>query len=164
MAPTNRGDSSGLYILVTGVVLVCLVSALMVVGMLRLADALGPKVGDILSFGHLAKVDSFVQKKIVVNKVSNSSTTRCNLDVRSIQASGGSIVIEAFQLWPEPMYQVHWAGIRTSAGGADCGAVADLLLSRSQVIELMSAANGPVIASEKVHPDLLSSTAIGALP
>ncbi len=164
MASTNKGDSSGLYTLITGVVLVCLVSVFTVVGLLRLADALEPKVGDIVSFEHLGKLGPIAQEKIPASRVDNrASGTRCALDVRTMRASGGSIVIEALHLWPEPMYRVHWIGFHTSTGEEDCGAVADLALSRIQVVELMSAANSPTVPSEKAYPDLLSGIAVSAL-
>ena len=64
-----------------------------------------------------------------------------------MRASGGSIVIEALQVRAQRMYRVHWAGTHTSRGSADCGAVADLALSRVDIVALTYAADGLATAA-----------------
>jgi hypothetical protein len=161
VAPTNRDGWSSFHALVFGIVLLCLIAALMIIQML--ADALEPKIGDIITFKHARAIAIVSQERILARRADNPSVTHCTLDTRVMRASGGSIVIEAFQLRPEPIYRVHWAGFHTSSGDADCGAVANLMLSRVQVADLISAAGGLAITSRKVHSDSLWSAAASPL-
>ena len=162
MAPTHNDDPSSLNTLVTGLVVFCLASAVTVVGVRRLVERLEPKVGEILSFEHLGRLGPLLHQKIRALKVGADSAGSCILDVDIMRTSGGSVVIEALQSRTRPMYRVHWAGFRTSTGEADCGVEADLMLSRSQLIRLMST-DELEAPSEKAHSELLSSAATSAI-
>jgi hypothetical protein len=94
-----------------------------------------------------------VQEQVLVMKVDNALAKHCVLDPHIMRASGGSIVIEALQLRPRPMYRVHWAGFHTSAGPEDCGANADLMLSRTQMVRMISEGNGQAITSSRAFWD-----------
>jgi hypothetical protein len=163
MAVTSKDRSVLMYNLAMGIALVGLLVATVVMGLLRLADSLAPQIGDIISFGNGRKLSTTVQQKIVVTRVGGASGADCVLEPRVLRSFGGSIIIEAYRLQPRRVYWVHWKGFRTSAGAADCGPVADLMLSRSEVVELMSAASGSVVTSPNALHDLLSSAAATSL-
>jgi hypothetical protein len=145
MAPVNKGDSSYVYGLLIVVALVCIIITLVIMGLQRLDDALAPQIGDIISFKHERSIGPNAQERITARRVGRAPAVRCTLDERVLRASGGSIVIEALQSLPQPTYRVHWAGAHTSDGEADCGAVADLVLSRIEIVALMNAARGLTI-------------------
>ena len=50
----------------------------------------------------------------------------CSLRPAIMAAEGGSLVVEQ-RLQSPRTFQVHWAGIRTSTGGSDCGGSVELL-------------------------------------
>jgi hypothetical protein len=119
---------------------VLLVAApLMVVGLLRLADCLGPNLGDIVSFS--ASDEPSVSTASITVKPFNYYGT-CVLDVPVMQTTGGSLVIEAALFGSEQAFQVHWAGLRTDNGQEDCGTSADFLLNKTQMAVLIAAAGG----------------------
>jgi hypothetical protein len=153
VASTNSGGSSGAQALVLAVALFCLAGTLMISQLLRLAHALEPKVGDIISFEQARGLATLAPDRILVARAGAPPTARCALDTGVMQGSGGSIVIEALLPGPASLYRVHWAGFHTSFGDADCGAGADLLLSRSQVNKLLSAAGGQAIAGQGLHSE-----------
>ena len=140
MAPTNKEDLSEVYTLLIGLSLLCLIVALMIAGLLRLADAMAPQVGDIVSFKHVESIGSVAQAHFIARRVGSGSAAHCTLDEGIMRALGGSIVIEARQEWPQRTYRVHWAGTHTSNGEADCGTSADLVLDRVEMVALMYAA------------------------
>jgi hypothetical protein len=115
-----------------------LTAALVVVGLLELADAFGPQMGDVVSFP-ASSAPSFSTASITVNPTRPSSYATCVLDIQVMHRFGGSFVIEAK---PGGDFQVHWAGLRTSYGRENCGGSADLLLNRAQVAALIFAAGG----------------------
>ena len=51
----------------------------------------------------------------------------CVMDVRTMHANGGSVIIEAREPRASFGYRVHWAGPRSSDDGTNCGSSADLL-------------------------------------
>ena len=59
-----------------------------------------------------------------------------------MHANGGSVVIEAREPRASFGYRVHWAGVRSSNDGADCGASADLLMNMEDIEVLAMAAGG----------------------
>ena len=66
----------------------------------------------------------------------------CVLDVRTIHANGGSVIIEAREPRADFGYRVHWAGARSSDDGANCGSTADLLMNLEDIEVLAMAAGG----------------------
>jgi hypothetical protein len=57
-------------------------------------------------------------------------------------AGGGSLVVEARRMSSPPVYRVHWAGKYTSRDLHNCGASADLVVSRSDLMRLADVAGG----------------------
>ena len=140
MTPRHDDESEDLYTALAGMELVGLIMTITIVGMLHLVDALGPRIGDILSFDQAIKIASDAETRIAVIPVGDPGAVRCILDVRSMLASGGSLAIEATWPKPHPSYLVHWAGGRTSAGLTDCGTSAEFWLSPADLVRLKLAA------------------------
>lgn len=163
MAVTGKDCSRHLRTIATAVVLVGLVAAIAVIGLLRLADALQPQIGDIIAFDSRQRTSIVAQEKIVVARAGDVTGAACVLDSRIVHASGGSILIEVYQRRPRPQYFVHWAGLHTSAGLTDCGSTADLILSRTDLVELMSAAAGHIVSPSSVFRGPLPVATVAAL-
>jgi hypothetical protein len=109
---------------------------------------IGLRVGDILVFKPEAHVaDGLAVKATHEATFSPLSGDSCILDPAVMAHSGGSIVIER-QLVPESgydvqsTYEVHWAGLHTSTGNADCGPYANLALSQMDLQMLVNAIGG----------------------
>jgi hypothetical protein len=64
------------------------------------------------------------------------------LDLATMQKSGGSLVLERRGSEPDRLYRAHWSGLRTSQDAEDCGSQADLVLSRTDIDTLATAAGG----------------------
>jgi hypothetical protein len=100
----------------------------------------GLRVGDILVFKPQASVSDSLSVTAVRSGQSTSTGT-CTLDPVVMTHDGGSIAIEAQSL-TKHVYRVHWAGPHTSAGAADCGSSADLMVSRMDLQTLVDAIGG----------------------
>jgi hypothetical protein len=109
------------------------------VGIVRQAAELGPKVGDLVAFDPQHH-DAFDSTARLTAKRLQQNT--CVLDVATMQKSGGSIVVERRGADPDRLYQAHWSGLRTSEDTNDCGRDADLLLSAVDIGTLATAAGG----------------------
>jgi len=66
----------------------------------------------------------------------------CVMDVRTIHANGGSVIIEAREPRAAFGYRVHWAGARSSDDGTNCGSTADLFMNLEDIEILAMAAGG----------------------
>jgi hypothetical protein len=66
----------------------------------------------------------------------------CALSPGVMSGRSGSLVVEARLLSSPPVFRVHWAGGHTEAGSGDCGAVADIVLERTDLMRLANAAGG----------------------
>lgn len=109
-----------------------------VIGMcVRLATDLEPRVGDIAVF-HAGGGEGLSPFTVTAHVAGRT----CELSSDVIIRGGGSIVVVARGLPGTAPYLVHWMGPRTSAGAADCGASADLALSKSDLLSLVVAAGG----------------------
>ena len=149
MTPTNqrRSNETGAAVLV--VASIAIAGMVAFVGLSGLADRLGPHLGDIVAFLPSRELSSSTAS-ISVSPVNAAARKHCVLDVRAIEKSGGSLVIEATHAKPDDTFQVHWAGLRTSDGQDDCGSSADFLLNRVQIAALIFAAGGK---GTKAAPD-----------
>lgn len=141
MTPTNGRKSGEPYAAATILAAIIITGVLLTAGFQRLADNLGPRTGDIISFPATRK-PSISTALITVSPVGASSSTACILDLPVMQQSGGSLVIEATRFSPDRSFQVHWAGVRTSGGREDCGSSVDLLLNSDQIAAVLFAAGG----------------------
>jgi hypothetical protein len=66
----------------------------------------------------------------------------CSLRPDIMAAEGGSLVVER-RLQSPRTFQVHWAGVRTSTGGSDCGGSAELIVSNTDLQLLSNFVGGP---------------------
>lgn len=96
---------------------------------LRVASAMLPQVGDTISFDPSSGGPLRTQATLQVQRLGTAANARCTLDLRVMQANGGSLIVEAIQPGPVLHYRVHWAGGRTSDSTANCGASANLLVT-----------------------------------
>jgi len=147
MAQINNYKSSEARIAIRALAFLGIVATLLIIGLLRLADYLEPRLGDIITFP-ASRVPSISTASMTVNPTSDASRGSCVLDMQVMQRSGGSLVIEATRLVEATRrmsghaFQVHWAGLRTSRGQEDCGSSADFLLDSNQIAMLIFAAGG----------------------
>jgi hypothetical protein len=123
--------------------LACLLAALLassvaVVSAARAID-IAPKIGDILVFRVGAQVPTEWEFPAVT--MSDQLPVSCNLRPDIMVAAGGSLVVEE-RFANKRMYRVHWAGQHSSNGESDCGATADLLVSRNDLQLLINAVGG----------------------
>ena len=142
MRPPNTGKSNELYNVLIGMALGALILAVAAVGVVRLLENLGPRIGDFISFDRSRRISTGVHAQITVTAANSLSTAPCILDVHVMGAAGGSLMIAAVHPKPNPSFRVHWAGGRTSDGVTDCGTTADFLLSRTDLATLTFAAGG----------------------
>jgi len=104
-------------------------------------EASAPHIGDMIAF-HPAGGTGAGKRLIVQTR----SGTVCGLELGTLQASGGSFVVE--RPVPGERFIVHWAGQRTSRGKGDCGSSADVLLNAKQLDML-----GVAALASAGHPD-----------
>ena len=141
MTPTNDRKSRELYAAFIVVAVVMTAGILSTAGLLRLADRMAPQIGDILAF-RATRAPSISTASFAVRRAMSADSRSCILDVQTMQKSGGSLVVETSQFEPDRIFRVHWAGVRTSSDGDDCGSSADLLLNSNQISALIFAAGG----------------------
>lgn len=129
--------------LITAGLLAVVVSLIGLAGAVRIAQtavAFGPNVGDIVQFDPRAYMPVDAQTEIVAIRPDAST---CTLDVATIHADGGSLIVEQRYLADgDSHYLVHWAGKRTAARADDCGAQANLKLNDANLDMLAMAAGG----------------------
>ena len=133
-----EGDTLGTALLA------CMLAALLASSVAMVAAArtidIAPKVGDILVFKAGARMP--VEWDFAAVTTSDQLPVSCNLRPDVMASVGGSLVVEE-RFAGKRMYRVHWAGQHTTNGEYDCGAVADLLVSRSDLQLLINAVGGP---------------------
>jgi hypothetical protein len=141
MTPANDRKPGELHAALLAVAFVIVTGMLLLVGLLRLDDSLGPQIGDIVSFPP-SQLQSVSTASMTVSPATPYAHATCVLDVPVMQRFGGSLVIEATHSKPDRQFQAHWAGSRTSDGQEDCGGSADLVLNPVQIAALIFAAGG----------------------
>jgi hypothetical protein len=141
--------STGLGSVVLGMAALGLACMVATIGLLQHVGELGPKVGDIVSFEPQESFPRDMRARVDATPVSARTGGTCVLDVRTMHANGGSLVIESRQPGATPGFRVHWAGGRSSDGGTNCGVSADLLLGQDDIEVLAMAAGGFGVAANK---------------
>ena len=124
-------------------ILLALITGATVLGMVRMAqqaNAWGPSVGDIVSFGHVRPAFSPRVVFDVTRLGPAGGDATCRVDSRVMRRTGGSLVVEAIQ--PKGAYVARWVGGATSAGARSCGESAALLLKGRDVAALAASAGG----------------------
>ena len=107
-------------------------------------DEFRPKVGDIVAFKPGSEDTDMWQMTNPAHLVSATGATQaaCTLDPNVMADKGGSLIVEGREDADSIEYQVHWAGSRTTQTAGNCGASADLLVSRVDLQRLANAAGG----------------------
>jgi len=113
-----------------------LTAATCMAGLTLRAAEVGPGVGDMVIFKTDATAPFGSPERLVASRQLQAS---CVLDIGMMQKSGGSLVVEERGAVSANYYRVHWAGPRTSEDATNCGADADLVLSKSDLNSLLTA-------------------------
>jgi hypothetical protein len=122
-------------------VLTVLAAGTGVASLARQAAELGPSVGDIIAFDPARQVGFDGAAQLTAQRPGQAD---CILDLRLLQRTGGSLVLEGRTAPPDRLYTAHWSGGHTSnVKSADCGIDTNLTLSRLDVTALMAAASDP---------------------
>ncbi|MDR3532785.1 MAG: hypothetical protein P4L90_19805 [Rhodopila sp.] len=123
--------------------------AIMVIGCLSTflvlqLDEFRPKVGDIVVFKAGSQDADMWQMTIPATSVSATGAplAACALDPNVMATDGGSLIVEGRQEEPSLQYRVHWAGAETARADGNCGASANLLVSRTDLQRLANSAGG----------------------
>jgi hypothetical protein len=139
-ADGSRGETVR-TVVIASLIAGLLASSVAVVSVARTID-IGPKVGDILVFRPGARMPADWEFSATTTA---TPAVTCNLRPEVMASGGGSLVVEQRFAMPRA-FQVHWAGGRTSEGGADCGSSAELILPGADVQLLSNAVGGPGVA------------------
>jgi hypothetical protein len=149
----NRQNSSPLaawlpVIAAMGIMVTGCLSTFLVLQM----DAFRPKVGDIVAFRPGSQDTDMWQMTVPAKTLaaSGAPVSDCELDPNAMATDGGSLVVEGRRDEPSVQYQVHWAGAKTSSSGINCGAAANLLVSRTDLQRLANAAGGFGVGSKGI--------------
>lgn len=110
---------------------------------LRLATSMSARTGDIIRLSPTDPPVSDSEARFPVIVIGDGPERACMFDLRVMELSGGSIVIEATRFDPVLSYRVHWAGVRTSNDATDCGRAAELRVSADGIAALSMAAAAP---------------------
>ena len=107
-------------------------------------DEFRPKVGDIVAFRPASQDTDMWQMIIPATLVSamGSPVAECSLDPNVMADKGGSLVVEGLQDQPSLQYLIHWSGSETARVAGNCGASANLLVSRTDLQRLANSAGG----------------------
>jgi hypothetical protein len=111
-------------------------------------EQFGPSVGAVIVFRPSAmmtdrwQINASVGDPADVDRLDPVAASSCVLSPGTMEAGGGSFIIEARRLSRPPVYRVHWAGSHTSQGAGDCGTAVDLVLSRTELMRLANVAGG----------------------
>jgi hypothetical protein len=138
----NNSKTSGVGSVLLGVVAIALAGMVGTIGLINQVGELSPKVGDIVSFDPMDSMSRDMQALLPAMLADDRPGVACVLDVRTIHANGGSVIIEAREPRADFAYRVHWAGPRSSNDGSNCGSSADLLVNLEDIEVLAMAAGG----------------------
>ncbi len=106
----NDSKSSGAGSVLLGVVAIALAGMVGTIGLINQVGELSPKVGDIVSFDPTDSISRDMHALLPAMPADDRPGVACALDVRTIHANGGSLIIEAREPRTDFAYRVHWAG------------------------------------------------------
>jgi hypothetical protein len=140
---TPKGTSLAAWLPVLAAMAIMVTGCLSTFLVLQL-DEFRPKVGDIVAFKPASQDTDMWQMTIPATLVSamGSALAECSLDPNVMADKGGSLIVEGLEDAPSVQYRVHWAGSETARTNGDCGASANLLVSRTDLQRLANAAGG----------------------
>jgi hypothetical protein len=138
-------QNSDIFGLVSGIVLVLAALAVGGATVAQEVDALHPRLGDIIVFHRDQRIigDQSEDLVAVVADAAGVPTQRtCRLQPQTMEAGGGSLIIEARDPSDPNDYRVHWAGGPTSTAPFSCGGSSSLFLSEAALTNLAVDAGG----------------------
>jgi hypothetical protein len=145
----NDSKSSGVGSVLLGIVAIALARMVGTMGLIHQVGEFGPKVGDIVVFDPLDQIARDMRARLPAMSADGRPGVACVLDVRAMHANGGSVVVESREPRASFGYRIHWAGVRSSDDGTDCGSSADLLVNLEDVEVLAMAAGGYGVPASK---------------
>jgi hypothetical protein len=155
----NHSNSTGAGTVLLSIAAVALAGMVGTITLIHQVGELGPKVGDIIAFDPLESISSDMHARVPAMPADGKPGVACVLDVRTIHATGGSVIIEARDPQPGLGYRIHWAGRRSSDDGANCGASADLRVNLDDIEVLAMAAGGYGVPASKHSVPFMRPTA-----
>ena len=111
-------------------------------------ERFGPSVGSIIVFKPNSTgterwtVTAAITEPTPAGVPRDAGVKHCVLSPGVMAQRGGSLVVEARRMSRPPVFRVHWAGGPTDTGFGDCGTVADLVLQRTELMQLANVAGG----------------------
>ncbi len=145
----NDSKSSGAGSVLLGIAAIALAGMVGTISLIHQVGELGPKVGDIISFEPNASSSRDMQTRVTAMPADDKRGAACVLDVRTMHATGGSLIIEAHEPSTSFAYRVHWAGPHSSSDSTDCGSAADLLVNLEDLEAMAMAAGGYGVTADK---------------
>jgi hypothetical protein len=132
------------------------------ISLIHQVGELGVKVGDFVVFDPREPMSSDMNARVVATYATETPGATCVLDVRTMHANGGSLIIESRQPQPQgaPRLLAHWAGPRSGDGVSDCGRSADLLIRQDDIETLAMSAGGYGISADKLSHVSLAAPAV----
>lgn len=151
MRTKRNGTTTPTPLWAFGLVLLLGVAMVSMVRLAMAANRWGPGVGDIINFGG-PRPTLAPRVRFAVDRLTPGGTERCRLDLAMLARAGGSLIVETAAPGQRDGYRVHWAGGPTSAGAADCGREANLVISGSALGSLATAAGGFGVGHRSMLP------------
>ena len=158
----SDGKFSGVATVLLGMAAIALAGMVGTISLIREVGEIGPKVGDIVSFDPLDSMSRDLTARVTAMPADNRPGVACVLDVRTMHAGGGSVIIESRQPLIPYGLRVHWAGTRSADDGTNCGSSAELLVNQDDIEVLAMAAGGFGVPASKhmfVWPSSSAATA-----
>jgi hypothetical protein len=140
MRPRYGRKANEWQTLATGAVAAGLLVVTIIGASLRLATSMSARTGDIIRLNPTDPPVSDSEARVPAIVIGDGPDRVCMFDLRVMELSGGSVVIEATRFDPVLSYLVHWAGVRTSNDASDCGHAAELRVSADAIAALSMAA------------------------
>jgi hypothetical protein len=146
-----NGPSLAAWLPVIGAMAIMVTGCLSTYLVLELDD-FRPKIGDIVVFKQGSQDNDMWQMSIPATSVPAlpEAVADCSLDPNVMATGGGSLVVEGLQTEPSLRYRIHWAGAETARADGNCGASANLLVSRTDLQRLANAAGGFGVAGKGI--------------
>lgn len=140
MRPGYRHKGDEWQTLLTAAVAACLLVVTIISLSLRLATSMSARTGDVIRLDPTDRPISDSEAQVPAIVIGDGPVRVCTFNLRVMELSGGSIVIEATRFDPTLSYRVHWAGVRTNDDASDCGRAAELRVSADAIAALSMAA------------------------
>ncbi|MDR3536098.1 MAG: hypothetical protein P4L71_06325 [Acetobacteraceae bacterium] len=157
----NRRDAHhpwGMFVLAATIATICGMGLLELVNR---AASISPRVGDIIAFSPERPIARDVAARLAVERPGSAI---CVLDVSAMRQSGGSLIVEERQPARNPVFRVHWSGLRTTGDDRNCGADADLVLRASDLEVLALGAGGYGVPGQRLAASTVRMNPATAVP